>query len=181
MRVAFNKQNPTLDETVAHMRRLVIFARKDPAVIQAVRTICASIEPGDYNSEILAIYTWVCARVRYIQDVKDVELLIAPQRLLAMAQQDSRADERNAGGDCDDITMLLASLLMSAGHECRFLVVGFAPNTPSHVFCQVATRQTATGGGNSGGGKLWHTMDPVADENTAQMHSRVLFARPHAI
>lgn len=181
MRVAFNKQNPSLDETVAHMRRLVISARKDPQVIQLVRRICAGLEPGDYNSEILAIYQWVCARVRYVRDIHEVELLIAPQRLVEMALHDEQTGQRSASGDCDDISMLLASLLMAVGNECRFLVVGFEPNKPSHVFCQVAVRAGVVGGGNTAGAPLWHTVDPVADEATPQMHARVLFARPFAI
>lgn len=180
MRVAFNKQNPSLDETVAHMRRLIHSARKDPVVLKLVREICAGLEPGDYNSEIQAIYHWVDAHVRYIQDPHGVELLIAPQRLIAMAFQ-SENQGTKASGDCDDIAMLTASLLMAAGHNCRLVVAGFAPNNPSHVFAQVAVRTVDAGGGNSAGAQLWHTVDTVAAENTAQMHSRILFVRPYAI
>lgn len=175
MRVAFNKQNPSLDETVAHMRQLVRSARKDPAVLQLVREVCAGLEPGDYNSEILAIYNWVDANVRYVRDIHEVELLIAPQRMIALAKQGK------ASGDCDDIAMLTASMLMAVGNECRFVVAGFVKDQPSHVFCQVGIRTAAVGGGNTAGDILWHTVDTVAAENTAQMHSRILFVRPYAI
>ena len=163
MRVAFNKQNPTLDETVAVMRRLIHSARKDPVVLQLVREVCAGLEPGDYNSEILAIYNWVDSHVRYVQDPHGVELLIAPQRLIAMAKQ-SEGQGLKASGDCDDIAMLTASMLMAIGNECRLIVCGFEPNNPTHVFCQVAVRTTATGGGNTAGQKLWHTVDTVASD-----------------
>jgi transglutaminase-like putative cysteine protease len=175
MFAAFYKKNVSLDETVAHMRRLVRLACKDPDVLRLAREITVGLEPGDYNSEILAVYNWVDCHVRYVRDIHEVELLIAPQRLISMSKNGQ------ASGDCDDIAMLTASLLMAIGNECRLFVAGFEPNKPSHVFCQVAVRAADAGGGNSAGGKLWHTVDTVAAENTPQMHSRILFARPYAL
>jgi len=124
--------------------------------------ICASVESGSYNDEILAIYGWVRQNIKYRKDIHNVEYVRAPMRMIESAQ-----------GDCDDMACLLAALCMALGHECRFVVVGFEGGEMSHVFCQVAVRGVVADGGGSRGAKDWVTLDPVADENTAQMHGRV--------
>ena len=158
-------KNPTLTTTVNVMRVKANEAKK--TLRPLAESICAKVEPGDYNSEIYAIYSWVRQNIRYAKDPYDVEYVQAPRRLLESKQ-----------GDCDDIATLLASLCMAMGHECRFMVVGFEDGNPSHVFCQVAVRGVASVDGGARGEKLWVTVDPVADENTAQMHSRVGYVQP---
>lgn len=164
------KKNPSLDDTLAAMRQLAHAAKKDLGIVRLTREIVRDLQPGDYNGEILAIYNWVCQHVRYVRDIHDVELVISPQKLLQLG-----------GGDCDDLATLLAAMLMSIGNECRFMVVGFEDKNPSHVFCQVALRTGDAGGGNASGGRVWATVDPVADDTTAQMHRRVGFARSYPL
>lgn len=163
-------KNPSLDDTLAAMRRLANNAKKDLGILKLTREIVRGLEPGDYNSEIQAIYYWVCQNVRYVRDIHDVELVISPQKVLQLG-----------GGDCDDIACLLAAMLMSIGNECRFMVVGFENRVPSHVFCQVALRTADAGGGNVAGARLWATVDPVADDATVMMHKRVGYARSYPV
>ncbi len=163
-------KNPSLDDTLAAMRRLANAAKKDLGILKLTREIVRGLEPGDYNSEIQAIYYWVCQNVRYVRDIHDVELVISPQKVLQLG-----------GGDCDDIACLLAAMLMSIGNECRFMVVGFENRVPSHVFCQVALRTHDAGGGNAAGARVWATVDPVADDATVMMHKRVGYARSYPI
>jgi len=162
-------KNPTLDDTLRVMRVKANEAKK--TLRPLAEKICAGLEPGDYNSEIYALYCWVRQNIRYARDIHNVEYVKAPARLLESKQ-----------GDCDDIACLLAALCMAMGNECRFLVVGFEDKNPSHVFCQVAVRAQAPGrtsvdGNVPGGAPKWITVDPVADENTAQMHDRIGFVR----
>ncbi len=161
-------KNPTLDVTLNVMRVKAKEARK--ALRPLAEKICAEVESGSYNDEISAIYGWVRQNIKYRKDIHDVEYIRAPQRMLESGQ-----------GDCDDMACLLASLCMALGHECRFLVVGFEDANPSHVVCQVAVRGLVVDGGGSRGAKDWVTLDPVADENTAQMHSRVRFVKAYSI
>ena len=161
-------RNPSLDDTLRVMRAKANEAKKTLRPLAA--KICAHLEPGDYNSEISAIYRWVCQNIRYAKDIYNVEYVQAPARLLESKQ-----------GDCDDIACLLASLCMAMGNECRFAVVGFEDGVPSHVFCQCAVRTGVGVGGNAHGGKQWVTLDPVAEEQTPVMHSRVRFARMYGI
>jgi len=162
-------KNPSLDDTLRVMRVKANEAKK--SLRPLAEKICAKLESGDYNSEIYAIYCWVRKNIRYAKDIHDVEYVKAPARLLESRQ-----------GDCDDIACLLAALCMAMGNECRFAVVGFETGEPSHVFCQVAVRTGAPGiDGNARGGKHWVTLDPVADDQTPEMHSRVRFARMYGI
>jgi hypothetical protein len=163
-------KNPSLDDTINAMRKLAHGAKKDMGIIRLTRDIVRDLQPGDYNGEILAVYHWVCQHIRYVRDINDVELVISPQRMLQLG-----------GGDCDDMATLLAGMLMSIGNECRFMVVGFEDKNPSHVFCQVALRTGDAGGGNVSGGRVWATVDPVADDGTALMHRRVGFARAYPL
>jgi len=166
-------KNPTLNDTLQVMCQKALEGRK--TLRPFAEKITRELEPGDYNSEVLAIYGWVRRNIRYARDIIDVEYVKAPARLIETGQ-----------GDCDDIACLLASLLMAMGNECRFLVVGFEDRQPQHVFCQVAVPLPRSGpasldGSTPKGAKGWVTVDPVADENTPQMHSRIQMARPFGI
>ncbi len=166
-------KNPTLDDTLRVMKTKAHEAKK--SLRPLAESICKSLEPGDYNSELLAIYCFVRRNVRYARDIHEVEFIRAPARLLESKQ-----------GDCDDIACLLAALCMAMGNECRFLVVGFEDKNPSHVFCQVAVRTAAPGSVSVDGNtpqvqRCWVTLDPVADENTSEMHKRVGYMRAYAL
>lgn len=161
-------QNPRLQDTLNVMIAKAKLARK--SLRPLAEKIVAKVEGGDYNSEIFAIYAWVDQNIRYVKDPHDVELVKDPRRLLETGQ-----------GDCDDIACLLASLCMAVGHECRFVVVGFQPNVPSHVVCQCAVRGVVSHGGGSTGAKDWVTLDPVANLSTAEMHTRIQYVKIYGI
>jgi len=63
--------------------------------------------------------------IRYVQDTNGIELLHDPVTLLEIG-----------AGDCDDKSILLASLLESIGHRTRFVAVAFEPDRFSHVWVQ---------------------------------------------
>lgn len=41
-----------------------------------------------------------------------------------------------AAGDCDDKSILLASMLEALGHPTRFMAIGFEPNVFTHVYVE---------------------------------------------
>lgn len=92
---------------------------------QAV-TLTKGIAQKDYASEARACLEYVRDRIRYVRDIRGVETLHDPVTLL-----------RIGSGDCDDKSILLASLLLSIGHKVRFVAVSFAPGQFSHVWVQV--------------------------------------------
>lgn len=143
-------QNPRLDDTVEWMAR---FANKDKDSAEVrgrVEKICRFLVQGDYASEALACYYWVCQHIRYMKDPSNVEMVKDPIRVL-----------ETKAGDCDDIATLLSSMLMACGNEACFSMVGFVAGAgPSHVYACVYAH-----------GK-WVALDPVANREIPDMLRR---------
>jgi len=143
--------NADMYATLNAMAEAANLGKKDLDVRSLVEKICSGIAPGDYTSEALACYYWVCGHIRYLRDIHKVEFLKSPRRLLATGT-----------GDCDDMATLLAAMLMSCGNEVRFVTVGFQNSSPpafSHVFLQVKTPHG------------WVSLDPVSNKVTREMHN----------
>lgn len=83
----------------------------------------------DRVAEVRALFDWVRCNVRYTRDIFRVELLHTARRMLELK-----------AGDCDDMTILLGSMLRSTGHPVRLVLVGFRPSRPhlySHIYPEV--------------------------------------------
>jgi hypothetical protein len=137
-----------MKDTLQAMRTAAHKGKKNLRVRRLVELITADIAQGDYASEVLAIYYWVCRNIRYIRDIDGVEFIKEPEQLL-----------KTNAGDCDDMATLLAAMLMSAGNPVRFAIAGFRPGRPnfSHVYVEVMTPHGPV------------TIDPVANSDTAKM------------
>ena len=118
-------------QTLNIMRSLTRAGKKTPAVRQTAVVLTQGLPQKDYYSEILALYNFVRDRIRYVRDIRDVETLHTPELIL-----------QNKQGDCDDKSVLLASLLESLGHRTQFVAVGFQPNRYSHVLVEVFNTKT---------------------------------------
>jgi transglutaminase-like putative cysteine protease len=73
----------------------------------------------------MVIHQFVRDKIRYTKDVVGVETIQSPDMTLKLRT-----------GDCDDKSILIASLLLSIGHPCRFVVVGPEKNVYSHVYVE---------------------------------------------
>lgn len=83
-----------------------------------------AVKERDWEGEVSAFYHEVRRRVRYTRDIHQVELFQKPRRTL-----ETRI------GDCDDLTILLGSLLQSVGFPCLIRVIGInGSNDYSHVY-----------------------------------------------
>lgn len=98
----------------------------NPFLRQYTAKIVKSLPAKDWNAEVNAVFQFVQSNIRYLQDTYDVELLHDPLAVLQIGQ-----------GDCDDMGILLATMLASIGYLTRFVAVGFAPGVYDHVFVQV--------------------------------------------
>jgi len=89
-----------------------------------------------YRTEAIAIADYVKRKVRYVRDIKDVETLHDP---ITMIDQIKRGV---AQGDCDDISLLIATLLLSIGHSPYFKAVKYKKNarTFQHIYVVVFER-----------------------------------------
>lgn len=138
--------------TVAAISRVVIKSQNFYSVRQVVEQICANIPSKDYLSEMLAILRWVEQNTRYMRDPRTVELVRAPYLIVAEVQAG-----KTPGLDCDDITALIATMCMIAGHSTRVVIVAFknifyqGKRQYTHVFAQA---QEPTSG-------KWIALDPV--------------------
>lgn len=147
------------------------YARKSQhhhAVRRLAERICAGLQSKDYLSEILAVYYFVLANSRYMNDPRQIELVRAPWQVIA---------EIDAGRmpslDCDDMITLIAALLLAIGREVRIVTLAFrnmffrGKRQYQHVVLQV--REPRTG--------VWILLDPVAAEDCEQMVRRVQAAK----
>lgn len=134
--------------------------------------VCAQIDSKDYSSEYIALYRFVLAKTRYMRDPRTVELVRAPYVVV---------EEIASGGrpslDCDDLSALLAALVLSVGGHCEFVTVAFkhmfyaGERQYSHVFLRAQDPRT----------KQWIVLDPVAAERTSKMLRDVKAAKTWSV
>lgn len=114
-------------QTVGVMRRLVNEGKIDPIIRSAATSIVYLTPEKDAGSELLALFDQVQNRIRYVGDIHGVETVsTAAKTLLGKI------------GDCDDKSILLASLFEAIGYPTRFVVAGYStPGELEHVYLQV--------------------------------------------
>ena len=79
----------------------------------------------DRFGEVCALFDFVKRNIRYTRDIFRVELLHTARRMLELR-----------AGDCDDMTILLGSMLLSTGHPVRLVLAGFKRERP-HVYTHI--------------------------------------------
>lgn len=100
--------------TLNIMARLVRECRTDPLIRRTAANLVAELPEQSFYAEAEKLFFFVRDSIRYLQDTNNVEVLQNPRITLT---------ERY--GDCDDKATLLAALLESVGHPCRFVAVGY--------------------------------------------------------
>ncbi len=77
------------------------------------------VQSHHYADEARAIGRWVQEKIRYVKDPNGIEQLHDPLTLIDQVQQGI------ARGDCDDMALLTAALLMSIGHSPKYRCVRY--------------------------------------------------------
>ena len=111
--------------TLRIMRDLTRHGKRDIVIRQKALELTGSLNQKDWLGEVKSLHRFVRDNIRYIKDIRGVETVAYPDITLECAQ-----------GDCDDKSVLLASLLESIGHPTRFVAVGFRPENYSHVYVE---------------------------------------------
>lgn len=112
--------------TLKTMARLVKQYRTDPTIRNCAADMVQHLPGMSFYSEAKTLFEFVRNRVRYLQDVNDVETIQAPDVTLQLRR-----------GDCDDQVTLLGALLESIGHPVRFIAIGYTyPSEFEHVFLE---------------------------------------------
>lgn len=116
--------------TVRHIINLIRKGAKDFYVRQMAVKILRlyRVRSKNYLGEITALFDWVKKNIRYTKDIYKVELLHSARRMLEIR-----------AGDCDDMTILLASMLESTGHPVRLVIIRRDPKRKklfSHIYLE---------------------------------------------
>jgi hypothetical protein len=103
------------------MKRVARQRSSHPLVRQLALNILRShkIASQNHADEALAIGRYVKEKVRYVKDIDSIEQLHDP---LTMIDQIQRGV---AMGDCDDMSLLIATLLLSIGIKPYFRIVRY--------------------------------------------------------
>lgn len=113
-------------QTLALMRSLSLSSSKAMPIRNMAMYLTGHLRQKDFKAEACCCLKYVRDNIRYVRDIRSVEVLQYPTTTM-----------RIEAGDCDDKSTLLASLLASIGHRVRFIVVSPLPNVFSHVWVQV--------------------------------------------
>lgn len=112
--------------TLQIMVKMVLQYRASALVRQTAQTIVKDCPNRDVMCQVRTLHAWVRDNIKYLPDVRDVETIQTPDYTL-----------QHGSGDCDDQSVLLASLLESIGRQTRFLAIAVRGGDFSHVSSQV--------------------------------------------
>lgn len=148
-------------KTIDNMQKIVGQAVYDPLVIHTAQNIVLHVDEYDQQGELNAIHSWVQSHFRYTLDpydsYKQEEVELVKNRVSWILQQIQKYGK--VAADCDDASVLEASLISAIGIPTRFKTVGRIDTQYSHVYleAQIKTNQ----------GIQWIPLDPIKKSQLA--------------
>lgn len=109
-------------QTIRMMTKIARERSGDPKVRKLALNILAfyNVPSHFYIDESIAIADYIKKKVRYVRDPDGIEYLQDPKDLI------EQMEIANAQGDCDDMALLTATLLLSIGHQPKFRAVRYS-------------------------------------------------------
>ncbi len=101
-------------EVLKHMRQETRKDKRKPAIRHLAQMIVRRVPAKNWLAEMAAVFEFVRARIRYSLDTNGIEVVQSASVTLSLGY-----------GDCDDLCVLLATLLECLGHVCYFCAMGF--------------------------------------------------------
>lgn len=136
---AIDPDKQTFD-TIQQMRSIVRRSINDPQMIELTKQVLKGVSLMDDVAVACRIFYWIKANIAFVedsvlsnqylgsnQDPNGQDFLVTPIRLVTVDRK----------GDCDDFSMLAATMLDIIGIECKFVTIaadGRNPNIFSHVY-----------------------------------------------
>jgi transglutaminase-like putative cysteine protease len=119
--------------TVAIMRGQVLEAMQDRRVKTLAAGIVCGMDPDDKAEMASRIYFDTQKRFRFVDDTYGVEEIISPRIMVQEIETSG-----STFGDCDELSMLQATLLRAVGIPARFVTWAGTTNGGNfdHVFAQ---------------------------------------------
>lgn len=112
-------------ETLKIMALVTKKYKSAPAIRELALRLVANCPEKKWALEAACVLSFVQKKIRYTRDISGVETIQTPIQTLRIGQ-----------GDCDDKSILYASLLNAIGHPTRFVAVGSVKGRYSHVLVQ---------------------------------------------
>lgn len=109
--------------TLKKMRELINQGKKSVKIRKLFSEMLSGIDGRNAAGVLSAVFHFVKNRIRYQKDIHEVETLQTPERTLELGF-----------GDCDDQSILTASIIEAAGYPSRIVLVS---NQPSGIFHHV--------------------------------------------
>jgi len=115
----------------ATLRRMAVLARRgirDEQTLVMSRKITSTAPVANKSAEAKAIFDWTVKNIRYVQDPVHIEFIMSPAKLIEVGS-----------GDCDDLSITVASMAEAVGIPARFVAVktmardGYSPRF-NHVY-----------------------------------------------
>lgn len=112
--------------TLRKMADIADAYKVDPTIRELALRIVGSVKERSHYGQARAILKFVQDRIKYMEDVLGVETLQTPLQTLRLGH-----------GDCDDKSILFASLMLAIGKPVKFVAIGRTKGRFQHVFPQV--------------------------------------------
>lgn len=127
----YQVKSETIDDRISWLEAEINAGKRSERVRQIASEILTAkneegdwqVEERDWNAEIAGAYNYVRANVRYTRDIHDVELFQKADRTLDLKM-----------GDCDDIAILLGSILGNIGYPIIIRVIATNGQSFHHVY-----------------------------------------------
>lgn len=144
---------PSPEDTLVYMRQLARAAQEDVRLRMLAEKIVANVFQRDYISEYAAVLNWVRKNIRYARDPRTIEQVATPASTISRGT-----------GDCDDMAVLIASLVSVLGGATRFTAGAFKHDPEgrpvlAHVWCEALDPNS----------NQWIVLDPVPGRSVDRM------------
>lgn len=108
-------------QTVREMKKVARKYSGDPLVRRTAESILNEYNTKSHNhlDEAKAVGDWVKRHMKYAKDPDGIEQLQSPNLMIR------RILKGEARGDCDDMALLVATLLLSLGIKCAYRIVRY--------------------------------------------------------
>ena len=131
--------SPDIDDRISWIMAEIDEGKRHPRIRDIAGQILSrkadgswAVQERDWNAEVDAIFNFVRQNVRYTRDNHEVELFQKASRTLELKI-----------GDCDDLSILLGSLLKNVGYPVLLRVIGLGGNTYQHIYVVVGIPPTS--------------------------------------
>lgn len=118
-------------KTVEMMKRIARKESGNPLIRQLAINILNNrkVRSHQYLDEAKALAEWVQGAIPYVKDANGIEQLHSPIMIIKKIQAGD-----TFRGDCDDMSLMLATLLLSIGHNPMFKCVRYKTKDPKACY-----------------------------------------------